>query len=191
MKIGILGGTFNPIHKGHLNLAREACKKLKLNKVFFVPAYIPPHKNIKSMTSAKNRLKMVELAIKGNLKFAISDFEIKKKGKSYSVRTLTKFNKKFGKNAKLFFLTGADSIRELKKWKHIDRIFKLADFVIATRPKFISKKLPKGAIRLKIKPLDISSTQIRKKLKNKLSVDNLVPRSIANYIKQKGLYENG
>ena len=134
MRIGILGGTFNPIHVGHLVLAEEAREKLNLDKVIFVPAYIPPHKKEEALAEPNDRFKMVELALRGNSDFEVSSFEIDSKTTSYSVETLKAFKQKYGEEAKLFFITGADSLGEIYSWKEIDQIFKLSHFIVANRP---------------------------------------------------------
>jgi len=109
-RIGILGGTFNPVHIGHLAIAQMASDKLRLDKVIFVPCNLPPHKSVKNMPSAHHRYNMVKLAIAGNDQFEISNFEIKKNGKSYSIDTLKYFRRLFGKSAKLFFIVGGDTV---------------------------------------------------------------------------------
>ena len=120
-RIGILGGTFNPIHSGHLNLARHAKKLLSLDKVIFVPTYIPPHKKIENSISPKGRLNMITRAIRDEKSFSLSLYEIKRRRKSYSIRTLEFFKKKFGGNARLFFLMGADSLIGIYSWKNIKK----------------------------------------------------------------------
>lgn len=187
MRIGILGGTFNPIHNGHLRLASQARRRLGLNKVIFVPANIPPHKLTRDILPAKERYKMVKLAIAGYPCFEASDYEIKSGGTSYSVKTLRAFKKKFGKKAKLFFLTGSDSLQQLASWKDIGRIVKLADFVIASRSGHKIRKFP-GIRLISIPTLDISSTDIRRRIKKGSSIKKLLPPAVYNYINKKGLY---
>jgi len=188
VKIGILGGTFNPVHKGHLHLARCALKTLKLNKVVFVPAYIPPHKSWRHEACAVDRLKMVRLAIAGNSKFIVSDYEVRAKSKSYTIKTLRHFRRKFGSKHELFFLTGADSVSELTTWKEIDKIFKLAVFVVAARPGFSGKGILEAAIYLNIRPCNISSTRIRQRIKKGLGIKGLVPAKVGRYIEKRRLY---
>jgi len=133
-RIGILGGTFNPIHIGHLAIAEWSYEKLKLDKVIFVPTYLPPHKSSRGVIDAKTRYKMVELAIKDNPHFEISDFEIKKGGKSYSIDTVRYFSEKFNKDTKLYFIIGEDCLSTLHKWKEIEKLVSLASFVVVNRP---------------------------------------------------------
>lgn len=187
MKIGILGGTFNPIHKGHINLAKEVKRKLGLEKIIFVPAYIPPHKSNADIISATDRFKMVRLAIKDEEGFSASDLEIKRKGKSYSVDTLKSFKKSF-KAAQLYFIIGADSLAELDKWKDIEEIFKLARFVVVNRAGFSLRRLPEGALRVNIRPQDVSSTQVRRLIRKGEPIRRYVTNSVLGYIIKKGLY---
>ncbi|MFH0839352.1 MAG: nicotinate-nucleotide adenylyltransferase [Candidatus Omnitrophota bacterium] len=188
MRIGILGGTFNPIHAGHLILAEEALGKLCLDKVIFVPTFIPPHKSDEDLVDPNHRYRLIELAIKDNPNFEISDIELKRRGKSYSIDTLRQFKKRFGKFTKLFFITGSDSLGELFSWKDINDIFKLSQFVVANRPGYPVKGLPKEAELVLITPIEISSSQIRKRIKEGLSIRYLVPDSIWHYIIKKRLY---
>lgn len=188
MRIGILGGTFNPIHKGHIKFAIGARRKLKLDKIIFVPANIPPHKIGLDILSAKERYKMVRLAIKTRPYFYISDYEIRSEGTSYSVKTIKAFKRKFGKNAKIFFLTGSDSLSQLKAWKHLDRIMELAEFVAAKRPghKIIGAK---GITVINIPTLNISSSDIRERVKKGLSVKKFLAKQVYNYINKRGFYK--
>ncbi len=189
MRIGILGGTFNPIHIGHLILAEEALSKLCLDKVIFVPTFIPPHKSEEELIDANHRYRMIELAIKDNPAFEVSDIELRRKGKSYSVDTLKQFKKRFGKFTKLFFITGSDSLGELFSWKDINDIFKLSQFVVANRPGYPFKELPKHAEIVLITPIEVSSSEIRKRIREDLSIKYLVPDSVRNYINKKRLYK--
>jgi len=113
MRIGILGGTFNPIHMGHLILAEEALSKLKLDNVIFVPTFIPPHKNIEGGARPKDRLKMVEIAIEDNPSFSVSTFELDSKKKSYSIDTLKEFKRQYGGNTGFYLITGSDLLKDL------------------------------------------------------------------------------
>ncbi len=188
MRIGILGGTFDPIHIGHLILAEDSYRFLKLDRLIFVPAFKPPHKLDFKVIPANHRIKMVKLAIKNNPHFEASDIEIKRKGRSYSVETLKFFRKRY-KNDKLFFIVGSDSLNELKTWKDLDRIFKLSRFVIAERPNFKILRVPKQASKIKITGIDISSTEIRRRVKDGKSIRYLVPEGVREYIYKHKLYK--
>lgn len=188
MRIGILGGTFNPIHIGHLILAEEAHFKLKLDKLIFVPAFIPPHKSAQDVISARDRLAMVKLAIEDNPSFDVSTYEIDSKKKSYSIDTLREFRSVYGDEAQLCFITGSDSLKDLFSWKNINDIFKISKFIVANRPGYPIKEIPKEADTVVITPIEVSSEDIRKRLKEGRSIRYLVPEKVRKYILDNNLY---
>jgi len=187
-KIAVFGGTFNPIHTGHLIIAHEVCRNLGLNKIVFVPAYIPPHKKKYNLANATDRYKMVKMAIKNNPKFDISPLEIKRKGKSYSVDTIRDFRKAFGKKTDLFFIIGSDTVRELKDWRRIGDIHKLVKFLVVQRPGYPIKKLPKNMQKVGIVNIDISSSEIRRLIKRRKSIQYLVPDVVMGHILKNKIY---
>lgn len=187
MKIGILGGTFNPIHVGHLILAEETRQKLNLSKIIFVPSFLPPHKEANSILSAKHRYKMVELAIKKNKFFQVSDIEIKRENKSYTIDTLRQLKREYPKSV-LFFIIGSDIIKDLSKWQDIKEVEQLAKFVIATRPGYPLEGVPEDIMPVHIQALDISAYEIRRRIKNNLSIRYLVPEEVRQYILRRRLY---
>ncbi|MBU2541050.1 MAG: nicotinate-nucleotide adenylyltransferase [Candidatus Omnitrophica bacterium] len=189
MRIGILGGTFNPVHIGHLILAEYARQALRLDKLFFVPANISPLKSRSQAVSSYHRLEMLKLAIRGCRDFAISDMEIKRGGKSYTLETLYAFLKEFNnKKDKIFFISGSDSLGQLNRWKDFKQILKIAKFVVAERPGF-SPCRPSGHIKtIQIPQIDISSSLIRARLRAGKSVQYLVPDRVAAYIKKGRLF---
>jgi nicotinate-nucleotide adenylyltransferase len=189
MRIGILGGTFNPIHIGHLILAEEALSKLKLDKVVFVPTYIPPHKNIEGGVKPKDRLKMVELAIADNDSFEASTFELDSKKKSYSIDTLKSFRDNYGEGVQLFFITGSDLLKDLFSWKNVNEIFKMSKFIVANRPGYPVKDVPAEVETVVITPIEVSSEDIRKRLKEERSIRYLVPEKVRSYIIKHSLYK--
>ncbi len=191
-RIGILGGTFDPIHEGHLALARAAVKQLALERLIFVPAFRHPlpQKETGTMASPEARLEMVRLAIMEEPKFEVSDCEIKRKGPSYTVDTLRTFRTQYPKPNELFFITGGDWGKALDQWKDIDTIFSLAHFVVAKRPGFDTERLPKGVQLLDFVPLDISSTKIRTRFKKGALVASLVPNEVLNYVHKQQLYHS-
>ncbi len=188
-----MGGTFNPIHKGHIHLARQAKKKLSLDRVLFVPAFLPPHKEDKKseIARASYRHFMLKRALKGESSFKISDFELKKKRKVYTIETLRELRRHFPRKTEFFLLTGADNLNILNHWKDLRKIFKLCRFVVATRPGFKSRKrrLPQDILWLAIPPLSISSTDIRKRIKAGKPVAHLLPPKITELIRKKELYQ--
>lgn len=189
MRIGILGGTFNPIHIGHLILADEALSKLKLDKVVFVPSYMPPHKTVDIDIKPQDRLKMVELAIEDNPSFEVSNFEIGRKKTSYSIDTLKEFRSKHGADVQLYFITGSDLLKDLFSWKNVNDIFKISKFIVANRPGYPVKDVPKEAETVVITPIEVSSEDIRKRLKTERSIRYLVPEKVRSYIRERKLYK--
>jgi len=189
MRIGILGGTFNPIHMGHLILAEEAMSKLDLDELVFVPTFIPPHKTVDADIKPGDRLKMVELAIKDNPHFKVSKFEIEAKKKSYSIETLRDFRKKYGENAQLFLITGSDLLKDLFSWKDVNEIFKMSKFIVANRAGYPVSSVPKEAETEVITPIEISSEDIRKRVKEGRTIRYLVADKVRSYIAKRGLYK--
>jgi len=189
MKIGLLGGTFNPIHTGHLILAQECWHRLGLDKVIFIPAFMPPLKDTKPEVGPADRLNMVRLALEGDDRFEISTYELDKKGTSYSIDTIKYFKEQHGGQAEIFFLTGSDSAESLSMWKDIDDILSLTNFVIATRPGWGEKSSYEDRLtRLVMPSIEISSSMIRERIKKREPIDFLVPASVVGYIRNKGLY---
>lgn len=187
MRIGILGGTFDPIHKGHLALANAALSQLKLDRIYFIPAYQHPMEQKTLHASAQHRMEMVKIAIHHEPKFILSDCEIKRKGVSYTVDTLRQFREQFPPPHELFFITGGDWGKNLDQWKEINAIFSLAHFVVASRPGFDLKQAPKQVEILDFVPLNISSTQVREELKKETGPKS-IPNGVLTYIQRNRLY---
>jgi len=188
-RIGILGGTFNPIHIGHLSIAQMAGEELRLNKILFVPSNCPPHKSSKRMASASDRCHMLRLAIKGNPRFEISDFEINKKGKSFSIETVHYFRECYPKGTKFFFIIGSDLLSTLHTWKRIDEICKIVNFVAVERPGFKAKRSKIRGRFLPTPGFQASSSYVRQRITSGKTVKYLVPDDILKYIKRKALYK--
>jgi nicotinate-nucleotide adenylyltransferase len=197
MKIGVLGGTFDPIHSGHLIIAEKARLKFKLARILFVPAGQPWLKTGRKITAAANRVEMVKLAIAANPHFELSTVEIDRPGPSLSVETVT-ILQQLGGGARLFFLVGWDSLAELPQWKEPDRLIQLCKLVAVTRPGFSRPDLKameslvpgvtQHVVWLDIPPVDISSTDIRNRVAQGLSIHGLVPEAVESYIKEHELY---
>ncbi len=190
-RIGIFGGTFNPVHFGHLAIAAAAFEQAGLNHVIFIPAHVPPHKNQEDIIDSRLRYEMIMQAISNNSNFSVSDIEIKKNEISYSVETLSSLKEKYP-NSELFFIIGSDSVPELKTWRLIDQIFKLCWFVVARRPDFENfdkSDLPENSIILNGTYPDISSTFIRNQIKQGQAVDDLLPKTVIQFIEQNELYK--
>lgn len=187
MRIGILGGTFNPIHIGHLILAEEAREKLLLDRVIFVPTYLAPHKDNSDVTTAQDRYRMIKLAIKTNKHFTVSDIEIKRGGRSYTSDTLKEFRKIFLRE-ELYFIIGSDLLKYLDEWKDLDQILALVKFIVATRPGYPLEKIPGYISKVAIRAIDVSAYEVRRCIKEGLSFRYLVTDSVFNYINKKKLY---
>ena len=201
-RLGILGGSFNPPHVGHLMIAEGALEALKLEKVLFIPAPRPPHKSPESLLSASRRTRMLRLAIEGNDRFEISDIELRGKGPSYTVDTIRKLHARYGDDARLFLLLGSDSIANLTTWKDAAIIAALCDIVPVMRPgvrtddevKHLAEAVGEEKAReirgrfLRIPLVDVSSSDIRKRIASGRSIRYLVPESVRRYVEKHKLY---
>ncbi|WP_029270364.1 nicotinate-nucleotide adenylyltransferase [Virgibacillus alimentarius] len=186
-RIGILGGTFDPPHLGHLLIAEEARIALELEEVWFIPTYEPPHKH-EASTKGTDRVHMVEQAIYNNKNFKVSTIEIDRLGKSYTFDTMSTL-KEEANEAKFFFIIGADMVEYLPHWHNIDRLVDMVTFVGVKRSGFrLNSKYP--IIKIDIPLIEISSTFIRERLKANKTVKYLIPDSVYTYIKEKRLYED-
>jgi nicotinate-nucleotide adenylyltransferase len=190
-KWGLLGGTFNPIHFGHLRLAEEVRENLSLKKIIFIPAGQPPHKKEKEIINVKHRFKMVEIAIKSNPYFSLSSAEVKRKGVSYSIETVSQFKKEYPQ-IDFYFLMGTDAFLEIATWREAEKFLSTCQVVVVSRPGYpfssILAEWKKKVIMLKIEGLEISSTQIRKRIRENRSIKYLVPEEVLNYLTQSRLY---
>lgn len=199
-KIGIMGGSFDPIHYGHLVLAEEVREHFNLDRVIFIPVGKAPHKSSMKMVDPEVRLHMVALAILDNPYFQVSRVEIDSGETSYTLHTLERLKQLYGEDSKLYFITGADTLLDLENWYGVDKVLKLCTFVGATRPGYVEDALIEMAARLKTKfhadieliaipGLSISSTEIRERILKGVTVKYLLPDSVERYILQEGIYE--
>jgi len=198
MNIGVLGGTFDPVHSGHLVIAEEARLRFGLNKVLFVPAGQPWLKTNSKITAAAHRVEMLKRAIADNAGFELSTMEIDRPGPSYSVDTVAVLQQQSGAGAKIFFLIGWDSLSELPQWKEPARLIQLCKLVAVTRPGFsrpdlksLEPSIPgitQSVVWLDIPPIDISSSDIRDRVAQGLSIHSLVPDKVESYIAENKLY---
>ncbi len=190
MRLGILGGTFDPIHQGHLFLAKTAAEQYALDKVLFVPALIPPHKTAKrDMTPAPYRYRMVELALKNQPGFEVSDVEFNRPDISYTVETLRLLKKKYPQDD-FFLILGADSAADISRWKEPVEIQKMAVVLAAGRPG-VSQEPPSGfpVQRIAMKLCGISSTDIRQRIASgKKAEAGSLPQEVEDYIYKMNLY---
>lgn len=212
MKIGILGGTFNPIHNAHLQIAREVRDRLQLDRVIFIPAATPPHKELDGDIAFSDRLAMVELAIAGEKSFSVSDIEAQRGGRSYSVDTLTQLQALHPAD-RLFFIIGSDSFLEIASWYRAAEIFALSNIVVVERPEarvsdllaalpvamrgdfcYIPEELRLthrsgfSVYYLPGTPLAISSSEIRRLVRTGQPIDHLVPDAVSRHIAAKRIY---
>ncbi len=169
MKLCIFAGTFNPIHKAHLKMAQIALDTHEFDKILFIPAFNPPHKDV---ALAEHRYKMVELAIQNYPKFEISDIEYKRKGKSYTYLTVQELYKKYDIDGKIYFIIGKDAIENFDSWYEAEKLKNLIEFIVFERT-----------------PEDISSSEIRKRIKENKSIKELVTKEVGDYIERHKLYK--
>ncbi len=183
-QIGLFGGMFDPVHKGHLHLATQVADALSLDRVIFIPASIPPHKKNGCYAEGAHRLAMLRMATAHDARFAVSDYELSKEGTSYSYITVEHFAAQFPED-KLYFLIGDEAYSLLHTWKHPERIRAAASFVVVTRE---GTPPPKDALYVEIPKVQISSTAVRCQILSGHGADALLPASVAAYIKENGLY---
>ncbi len=186
MRLGLLGGSFNPIHHGHLITATRAAEALRLDRVLFIPAAISPLKRTAQLAPDRDRWALLRLAIRGNPLFQASDLDLKRGGVSYTVETLRELHR--STKARLFWILGSDAARQLPRWKALDEVRRLAEFVVVTRPgDNVSRSMSKEHI-VNAPLLELSSSEIRDRVRKGLSVRYLVPDAVESYIRRKGLY---
>ena len=192
LKLGVMGGVFDPIHIGHLFTAEEARIKFNLHKVIFVPSLQPIHKRNDQITDIKHRLKMTYLAAEGNPYFEVSEIEVNRPGPSYTIDTIKEFRKIYGWQTDIYFITGADAFLEIDTWYKKDELLTLCQFVAATRPGYDLDKLNdnfKKVLKImEIPALAISSTDIRTRVKSSLNIKYIVLEEIREYIYRHKLY---
>jgi len=221
MRLGLLGGSFNPVHNGHLTIARQAREALGLDRILFVPTSHPPHKPTGSLAPSQDRYEMVRLAIASDPTLAISDVEIRRQGKSYSIDTIRLLQQEYGAQTQLFFLIGLDAFLDFPSWRDPLTLLTLCRFVILSRPGLSFRSLStvpllppipftsladldagrisrieaplgtQGLICLKLPPCPISASDIRARIRQGLPTANLLPPLVESYILQHHLYQEG
>jgi nicotinate-nucleotide adenylyltransferase len=201
MNLGVLGGTFDPPHIGHLILAEEARLALALGQVLFVPAGEPWRKAGRKLSPRQDRLAMVRLAVGDDPHFAVSTVETDKEGPSYTAETLAALREQVGADSELFFIVGQDSLADLPNWRQPQRIISLARLAVATRTAWesaqadaLEKEVPgisQRLVWLDMPRIDISSTAVRQRVRQGLSIRYWVPGAVEEYVRQHGLYAGG
>ncbi len=198
MKIGLLGGTFDPVHNGHLIIAEEVKAHLNLDEIIFVPAGQPWLKTDRPISPAEHRLEMLRLALAGKPEYKISRAEIERAGPSYSVDTVAELRQKLGESAEIYFILGWDSLATLPRWHDAPRLMRLCMLVAVPRPGYprpalkpMEKRVPgvtRRVIFMNSPCVDISATDVRERVKRRLPISHLVPEPVERYIKEHGLY---
>jgi len=193
MKIAIMGGSFNPIHYAHLLSAEQVREGLGYDKIVFVPAARPPHKAQPDMVSAEHRYQMVLLATAGNPYFEVSRIELDRAGPSYTIQTIKTLRHVYDETTELAWIIGADSLIEYKIWKDFDEVLRQCTMIATTRPNYDLERVPlevrKSVITFRITGFDTSATEIRERIRNKVSIRYLVPEAVVAYIEQHQLYQ--
>ena len=222
MKLGLYGGAFNPVHRCHLLVAETAKARLGLDKVLFIPTGDPPHKPSSDVIPAAHRLEMVRLAIAPFPDFQVSDIEIRRPAKSYTIDTVRELHTIHPPGTRFTFIIGLDAFKELASWREPEHLLKLCDFAVVSRPGYLFKSLENMPIlgiedaeplerldtgmvemqkvRLKsgtslwglpIPPCNVSAQDIRKRLKHRQNLENLLPAGVESYILQHNLFSGG
>ena len=219
MRLGVLGGTFNPVHNGHLAIARQTADALSLDRILFVPTKDPAHKPANELAPARERYEMVRLAIASDPRFTVSDIELRREGTSYSIDTVRQLQQEYGPETHLYFLIGLDAFLDLALWREPETLLSLCSFVVISRPGLSFKALSgfplipplphrslaeldtgvcsrldmqmgsQSLICLRLPPCDISASTIRANIKQHRSTANLLPPVLESYILQHHIYE--
>ena len=217
MRIGLFGGTFNPIHFGHIKVSTEIKEAFELDRIYMIPSAIPPHKVSKEIADARDRLEMTRLAVSKLEGYNVSDIELKRSGPSYTVDTINHFKKILPADASLYLILGIDAFLEIDTWMSYKELFKTLPFIVMSRPKknnivtpeqlesYIYHNVSEGyafqreenrfiddrhlpIYVFNVTPCYISSTDIREKIRKRKPIGELVPGKVENYIRDKGLY---
>ena len=198
-RIGIMGGTFDPVHMGHLIAAQEIMISFPLDGVLFLASGTPPHKDPENVTPKAFRQEMLKLAVSDNPRFEVSDIEIQRGGYTYTIDTMKQLRAKYDNDTDLFYIIGADTVPELVKWKNFDELLATTGFIAAERPGYGTPEIKEEAIRLKSEfgakihflntpEIEISSTTIRDRIRNGVSIRYMVPQAVEDYIYKNALY---
>lgn len=186
-KVGIIGGTFDPPHLGHLLIANDVRQKLSLDEIWFMPNHIPPHKQNKSLTPTAIRVGMLEAAVETNSSFRVEAIELQREGPSYTYDTMLLLTEKYP-DTRFYFIIGADMVEYLPKWNNIEQLLKLVTFVGVKRPGYTFESVY-PVIEVETPQMDISSTLIRKRVQEGWTSQYLVPDQVKEIIEEKRLYE--
>ncbi|MGN0704947.1 MAG: nicotinate-nucleotide adenylyltransferase [Lentihominibacter sp.] len=200
-RTGIFGGTFDPVHLGHIGLAQDAMEQAGLDKVIFIPAAHQPFKLDRETASGEHRLEMLKLALKDIAGLEISEYELEEKGISYTYLTMRAMRRMMGEDTRLYFITGTDSFLKIEQWKNSSELLREFSYIIGTRPGYRQEELDECVSRIRNRygteiiflnntQLDISSTEIRERLEQGVPAGDLIPAEVERYITEHGLYRN-
>ena len=191
-RIGVLGGTFDPVHMGHLIAAEGVRTELRLNRVIFLPAARPPHKDAAGVSDPDRRMDMVRMAVKDNPAFEVSDMEIRRGGTTYTIGTIRELKTRFGEDVDLFFLMGGDSLLEITTWKNHDALLDECTVVVFPRPGMDLTRVKDEIMRrVRMVPtceVNVASRDIRERVREGKSIRYLVPPAVEAYIRSENLY---
>lgn len=201
MNIGVFGGSFNPVHNAHLAVAEAVRTRLGLDRVFFVPAAIPPHKRGEKLASNRDRLRMLRLALEGREGLEVDELELRRGGISYTIETIREFRGRFPAGTELVFILGSDSLGILPEWKEVHALLAAVRLAIYPREGYpvslvdeLRGRLSEEEVRIlragfmDLPLVEVSATEVRERLRLGESVDHVVPRAVAEYIRAHGLY---
>jgi len=187
-----MGGTFNPPHLGHLICAEEVYDHFEFDKVIFVPSARPPHKDNSEILDAQHRYTMTVLATRDNPHFEVSRVELDRPGWSYSIETVREFKRKYGQDTEIYWIVGADSVLEMFSWKAVDELLSICNFVAINRPGYdlnqADQRFLKKVQLFKVTDVDISASEVRRRVRQGESIKYLVPSDVESYIYENGLY---
>lgn len=194
LRIVVMGGTFNPPHIAHLICAEEVFDLLKFDRVLFIPSARPPHKNNNEILDAHHRYTMTVLATKDNPHFEVSRIELDRPGRSYTIETVKELKSQYGNDTEIHWIVGADSMLEMPSWKSINELLEICSFVGINRPGYdinqSDERILKRVTMVNVTNIDISSSEIRRRIKQGLSIKYLVPSEVEDYIYKNGLYSH-
>ncbi len=189
-RIGLFGGTFDPIHIGHLIMAEDALRETPLDRVVFIPSPSAPLREDQAETSGTERLEMVRAAVAGYPDFAVDDFEVRQNRRVYSIETVRHYERRYPKG-RLFFLIGGDQVRQLGEWRNIDELKRKVTFICARREEGNQFAAGADLVPLTSRRIDISATEIRRRFARGEPARTLLPPPVHAYIEKKGLYRRG
>ena len=191
-RLGMLGGTFNPIHVAHLLIAEQVAEAYRLDKVLFIPAHVPPHKDSPEIAPAADRYRMTVLATESNPRFEVSRIELDRPGSSFTKDTLQELVKT-NPGTELFYIIGSDAVAEFSTWREPELVVKLARLLVAMRPGYdltqLEDRFRNSVEIVPVSGLDISSTEIRRRVREGFSIRYLVPEKVEQYIRRRTLYQ--